>query len=730
VHFATGSKKLVRVVGKTAVPILPVGFYQYTITTPSDVVLPAKEAVHGHSLVSPYASTAAPQSAWFANMTKFMDRCAEVGFMVHFQLVRSLPFSTVNHTPSYTIIHHTPSLCLQNAFQRLGNDPATLSNITHQINKFKDHPALFGWYLADEPDGQGIAPSLLQPKYDLIKKLDPHHPVSMVFCAGGAARYAAGLDLIMVDPYPVPNRDAASVASTLAKVRAVGKPIMLVAQAFGGGEGWARAPSAREERLMSYLGLLYDCVAIQYFIRSAPISFPYAASAWGEIRKVAAEVLAIQSALAGGVRIKSVSASEKLITAGAWIDRDGSIVVVVANTGCNGAAAASVFFNVTVPGCAAMTEAVSIFEEGSAIPFEHASCTLSDRLRGMETRVYRIQRTLEQVYKISNASNNGTTDVAAARANLVYNPPHNLVYNPPHNLVYNPSYELSINPAVPDGNYVGRHTTCVADEAATFFADTRFSVEGRQSLRLSTPTANNGLELAPYRLPTLAASAKYNFSVWIRGAVGGEAVAFSFNTAVFAAPPAMPGGLLTLNATTTWRQHSVILTTTATPKIASYIPWMTYTLATAGSVWLDVLSVTKPAAPPPPCPPPSPTNRTYVGQISDYDGYCKNCTLKVVVSNCTSYWSWVWDYDGAGTKHVPVSIECGWYEEGGVITAPSHEEKPFYWFRGTQHQLRALTSATTGSTPTVMTGSLLQPSGVTEGGWALHSLPSSTGTIA
>jgi hypothetical protein len=84
-----------------------VGFYQYTITQPPDVVLPAKEATHGMSLVSPYAAAVAPPTAaWFANMTAFMDRCAEVGFMVHFQL---------------------------NAFQKKGSDPAALGNMTTQI---------------------------------------------------------------------------------------------------------------------------------------------------------------------------------------------------------------------------------------------------------------------------------------------------------------------------------------------------------------------------------------------------------------------------------------------------------------------------------------------------------------------------------------------------------------------------------------------------------------------
>ena len=51
-------------------------------------------------------------------MTAFMDRCAEIGFLVHFQLI---------------------------PFEQLNNDPATLNNLTAQVKRFKDHPALFGW---------------------------------------------------------------------------------------------------------------------------------------------------------------------------------------------------------------------------------------------------------------------------------------------------------------------------------------------------------------------------------------------------------------------------------------------------------------------------------------------------------------------------------------------------------------------------------------------------------
>ena len=154
---------------------VPFGFYQYTVTKPADELTTTSEAINAMNLVCPYVSTAAPTDVWFAQIKAFMDRAAQTGFRVHFQLI---------------------------AFQKLGNDGETLANLASIVNRFKDHPALFAWYLADEPDGQGIEPSLLQPKYDLIKKLDPAHiHVSMVFCAGGAEKFATAFDVVMVDPY-------------------------------------------------------------------------------------------------------------------------------------------------------------------------------------------------------------------------------------------------------------------------------------------------------------------------------------------------------------------------------------------------------------------------------------------------------------------------------------------------------------------------------------------------
>ena len=96
----------------------PPRFYQYTITKPLDVKLPGEEAIHGMTLTSPYASTASPDAAWWDNMTSFLDGAAAAGFRVNFQLI---------------------------GFEQKGNDAGTLANLTAQIERFKDHPAIMAW---------------------------------------------------------------------------------------------------------------------------------------------------------------------------------------------------------------------------------------------------------------------------------------------------------------------------------------------------------------------------------------------------------------------------------------------------------------------------------------------------------------------------------------------------------------------------------------------------------
>ena len=335
-----------------------------------------------------------------------MDRAHNTGFKIHFQLI---------------------------AFEKLGNDNETLANLTKIINTFKDHPALFSWYLADEPDGQNIPLSLLQPKYDMIKSLDPHHDVSMVFCGGGELNYLSAYDIVMVDPYPVPNSPVApTIMASMELSRLANKSIILVPQSFGGGEGWARTPTAVEERLMTYLGLIHGATGIQYFVRNPPNAFPYAASAWNEIRQISMEVFELTPALLNRRLNEYNRTSENdAVQIGVWLDRDEGMIILAANQNDT-----TVSFDLKLNlGTNYQSIAILPFENFFNINLTNGN-TLHDTLRPFGTSVYRIEKVHDTADDVTN-------------------------------LVYNGGYEITGNPGVPDGAYV---SMCDVDAASTFFA--------------------------------------------------------------------------------------------------------------------------------------------------------------------------------------------------------------------------------------------------------------------
>jgi len=80
------------------------------------------------------------------NLTEYMDRIAQLGMYFQYDLQHVWTNAT---------------------------------EVTIEVNKYKDHPAMFGWYIADEPDGPGISPASLIAANNLIKSLDPFHPTAI-----------------------------------------------------------------------------------------------------------------------------------------------------------------------------------------------------------------------------------------------------------------------------------------------------------------------------------------------------------------------------------------------------------------------------------------------------------------------------------------------------------------------------------------------------------------------
>ncbi|MBW6500645.1 MAG: hypothetical protein K0B05_04550, partial [Bacteroidales bacterium] len=161
----------------------PFGFYCYSPVHPA---LPEEEVVKGFNMISPYQKIL-PES--LPEREAYMDRCARVGLKVHYNLLSVAGGGGVGSV----IEGITPG--------------GKRERLIEEINRFKDHPALLAWYISDEPNGYKIPPSELEEIYRTVKRTDPWHPVSIVFMPPvlSATRYSGALDIVMADPYPIPD---------------------------------------------------------------------------------------------------------------------------------------------------------------------------------------------------------------------------------------------------------------------------------------------------------------------------------------------------------------------------------------------------------------------------------------------------------------------------------------------------------------------------------------------
>src|SRR5665811_1626808 len=160
----------------------------------------------------------------------YMDRCAQLGMKV-------------NHN----LLSVSGSGGVGSKIDDITNEEKR-KRLIAEIITFRDHPALLGWYVSDEPNGNDISPEQLEEIYRTVREKDPWHPVSIVFMAPfmSSKKYADALDIVMADPYPIPNLPVTIVGETAGQLKTEFKgkrPFWIVPQAFGGGELWGREPT-------------------------------------------------------------------------------------------------------------------------------------------------------------------------------------------------------------------------------------------------------------------------------------------------------------------------------------------------------------------------------------------------------------------------------------------------------------------------------------------------------
>jgi hypothetical protein len=435
-------------------PFFPFGFYTYS---PVDPAMPGEEITKGFNMISPYQKIM-PES--LADRKAYMDRCAQIGMKVHYNLLSVSGGGGVGS--------RIAGLSAKERRKRL----------IDEITMFRDHPALLGWYIADEPNGYKIAPAILEEIYNTIRECDPWHPVSIVFMAPflSSRRYENSLDIVMADPYPLPDLPVTlvgDVAGQLHEQFEGKRPVWMVPQAFGGGELWKREPTYQEIRSMTWQSIINGATGIQYFVRQGPNYFPKSANTWSECGRVAMEVAELTPWLLSDEDPLPAESSSKNILVSSRI-HDGKLVVIAINK-INEPVNASI----RIQGVADK-KARSIFENRMV---NVNNGTLNDYLPPFGTHAYLIDTAISDV-----------KDSA-----------------PDPNLVLDPGFEDLSSPGVPSACYARPG----GDDGATFFLDSREHVEGTHSLRLVTPEKDKPVTIRFYPFKVKSGSS-YIISLWAK----------------------------------------------------------------------------------------------------------------------------------------------------------------------------------------------------------------------
>ena len=225
-------------ISKNFTESLPYGFPLGWYDAIKNLSTPAKIANEGINLVIPYTGKGDAQE-----VRAYLDRAAAAGIKV----LVDIPRDSVRK--GHTV------------------------RITKFVKQLKNHPALFGWYLFDEPGFISLSPNLLQKFYQAIKLEDPKHPIAVAFAKLDNVRnYTRSVDIVMYSNYPCRYNEPefhnfqnstfptlAREAKFLARER---KTFWFILQAYGEDKHGRpnkyrrRFPTAAEERYMLYSAVL------------------------------------------------------------------------------------------------------------------------------------------------------------------------------------------------------------------------------------------------------------------------------------------------------------------------------------------------------------------------------------------------------------------------------------------------------------------------------------------
>lgn len=520
-------------------PFLPVGFY----CDDSFGTLAEEESLYGFNMISPYWSRPAVRTPEELTKVKdLMDRCASVGVKV---------------------VYHIERACINLKGKELEDV------IRPEIEMFRDHPALLAWYIADEPEYHSVTAEQLQDVYQMVKKLDPWHPIGVCIAdLRHMPKFTPSMDFIMSDAYPIPHLPVTRVADSMDRARKGtnnSMPVWDIPQVFGGGEFWFREPTAKEVRVMTYLALIHGATGIENFVRRPPLGNPNSLVLWNECRNLAMEISQLAPAILSGDPAPKISSNNPTVRARAFIDR-GVMFILAANT-----VVQPTTVELTIEG--GYSGKANVYFERRDVDVK--SGVLSDIIDGFGTRVYAIP---------------------------IGPMPKETLQPNPENLVFNYSCEEIVSPGTVSNCYGSRN----GHPFANMMLDPFESVHGRHSVRMTVPGDRQSIGIIPTlkrtpetelvelsgRIPgywyTYKTGDELTISVWAKGNRPGLVMRLS--------DICLEGFPKEFTLTTEWQRYEVTAKVTRDRRY----PGLSFNLMSKGTAWLDMFEVTCVRPPQPP----------------------------------------------------------------------------------------------------------------------------------
>ncbi|MDH7571526.1 MAG: hypothetical protein QHJ73_18270, partial [Armatimonadota bacterium] len=188
---------------------------------------------------------------------------------------------------SYVLIYPYPSDSMMQAWGKpLSEEEARA--LAERVRALKDHPAILGWYMADEPELRPALPERLRRVREVIAAEDPYHPCVMLNdTIAGIHQYAEGGDVLMPDPYPCflqGGLAAQPIEKVSAFIRACReasggrKAIWITPQAFNYadyGRKGQRGPTFLELRNMASQAVVYGATGFLWYTYSHAGNYPH-----------------------------------------------------------------------------------------------------------------------------------------------------------------------------------------------------------------------------------------------------------------------------------------------------------------------------------------------------------------------------------------------------------------------------------------------------------------------